>query len=114
MRAPPGPTLLTTLIGVLGLYIWMALRSGCVWLFFPTLQILTRKERPVGYWLVIAAAALVLASSVGFMTYEAIRKWPDGFFEVYMNTTGYRNALGTSRFVDISRRNGSQAQHRPD
>jgi hypothetical protein len=81
MRAPPGPALLTTLITVLGLYVWMGLRNGCVWLFFPTLRLLGRKENAVGYWAVIGAAALVLTILVGFIAYEVIRVGLDRFLE---------------------------------
>ena len=60
-------------IVVLSLYIWMALRSGCAWLFFPTHRLLIRKEDPAGYWAVIGAAALLLAIFVAVGAYAAIR-----------------------------------------
>ena len=81
MRAPPGPALLTTLITVLGLYIGMGLRTGCVWLFFPALRMLNREENSVGYWAVIGAAALVLTILVGFVAYEVTRVGLDRFLE---------------------------------
>jgi hypothetical protein len=62
---------------VLGLYIMMGLRSGCVWLFFPTLRMLSRKENPAGYWAIIAAAAVVLTIFVGMVAYAAIRSLSD-------------------------------------
>jgi hypothetical protein len=81
MRAPPGPALLMTLITVLGLYIGMGLRFSCVWLFFPTPRLVSRKGNPVGYWAVIGAVALVLTIFVGLMAYEATRAGSDRFFD---------------------------------
>ena len=78
MRAPPGPAIVTALIGSLGLYIWMALRTGVVWLV-PTLRILNRRDNPTGYWTTIGAAAFALASLVGFIAYEVTAV--DGFFK---------------------------------
>jgi hypothetical protein len=71
MRAA-APTLWAALVAVLGAYIGMALRNGCVWLFFPTLRVLTRKENPAGYWAVLGAAALALTILVGIMAYALI------------------------------------------
>ena len=71
MRAA-APTLWAALVAVLGVYIGMALRNGCVWLFFPTLRVLTRKENPAGYWAVLGAAALALTILVGIMAYAVI------------------------------------------
>jgi hypothetical protein len=67
------PTLWAALVAALGVYIGMALRDGCVWLFFPTLRVLTRSENPAGYWTVLGAAALALTILVGIMAYALIK-----------------------------------------
>jgi hypothetical protein len=71
MRAA-APTLWAMLVGVLVAYLGMALKDRCVWLFFPTLRVLTRRENPAGYWAAIGAAALALAILVGIMAYAVI------------------------------------------